>query len=192
MARTFFLLFTAILLVGMAWYLLEDKKIVEQDNLPTELATSYSNWVLYTPQTNSFTVKFPSQPQKASLKLQDPLTGQNKHMATYASPEVNGKLYMVNVVSFMPDEKEGDEESVSQLAIQDMVQTHPDNRLKEISEGTFKTQRAWDFAMQNGTTEVIGKAFKSGKKLYILTLTSTTGLPDQEAFNYFVDSFEAN
>lgn len=148
------------------------------------------NWNVYTPTSGNFKVFFPSLPQSASSTIVDKISQEPKYFATYASTTPDGDAFIVNVITFKPDEKLEEAKNLITKHVMEMVQAREGNKLLSLNEGVYKGEPAFDFDIENGEMHILGKAFIKNKKLYILSMTSPKEHFETEKFAFFVNSFE--
>lgn len=167
---------------------------IKPDNemVPKAVNTDFADWHLYTSPTNRFQVFFPTLPQNASSTVQDKTSKKNKTYNTYVSQKADGTTYIISVITLPEGTEKIDEAVVLNQFVQELVEASKDNQLKDKKNGEFHKQKAVDFLINNKDVNVIGKAFKKGRELYILSVMSQGKEPDQDEFLFFLNSFQVN
>lgn len=189
MARALFA-FLLLFIAGGFYFIYHQGNGSSSDPVFSEAHTSVANWNMYTAPSGAFRVFFPKLPQNASSTVLDKDTHQLKYFATYASTSPEGAAFMVNIISFKPNEAPDDMKALVTKHVTELVDAKEGNQLLNLSEGEFRNQTAYDFEIVNGTLDVLGKAFVLNQKLYVLTMTTQDMKADPQKFNFFVNSFE--
>jgi hypothetical protein len=189
MARILFILILLFALTGIFYiYRGEPSK---SDTAPSKaLSKGVADWNVFTPSSGNFKVFFPTLPQSASSTIVDKVSQEPKYFATYASTTPDGDAFIVNTITFKPDEKLEDAKNLLTKHVMEMVQAREGNKLLSLKEGVYKGEPALDFDIENGEMHILGKAFVKNKKLYVLSMTSQKDKFDSEKFVFFVNSFE--
>ncbi|MCB1114047.1 MAG: hypothetical protein KDK62_04760 [Chlamydiia bacterium] len=190
MTRAIFILILLFILGGFYFIYHTNQTADREASQSLTESTSLANWNMYTAPSGRFRVFFPNMPQNASSTVVDKATQNPKHFATYASASPEGGAFMVNIITFKPDQSMKDPKAIATRQVMEMVEAREGNKLISLNEGEYKGQAAFDFEIDNGNMNILGKAFIRDQKLYILTMTSPDKQTDPEKFAFFVNSFE--
>ena len=190
MARSAALILSALLVAAAAWIILSHRAESKKSTLTSSNASDYRQWTHYESPVSKFKVFLPTLPQNAGSNLVDSKTGKKKRFSTFISPSGDGSIYMVNVIYTLdPDETSNDDAEMNQ-AIQDMVHLNQENQLIQLNKTVFQEQPAYDFTIQNGKGKIMGKAFKKGPALYILSTMDPNGEANPDDRSLFTNSLK--
>jgi hypothetical protein len=184
MSRSTLIVLAALILGGGYWYLNKPSNDIEEPRLLPKPALT--EWKLWKPNSNKFQVSLPAAPQVTSGKVVDPKTSKPHLHKTFLVPSENGRLYMIQVIR--PD----DQESSSDLKeiITSLASNSKDNLVKDLQEGVFKNDKSIDFLIENKDATIRGKAFKHGKEIYVLSMTTNDDESDLSDYTFFLNSFD--
>lgn len=148
------------------------------------------DWKRFIPATGKFTAYLPTTPRYAidieSIQNSD----KKRWYEVYISEEINGTVYLINLITYPLDYKLNDPKVVLGNVVNDMISSNLNNRVVESKEDTFRGFPAKYFNFKNQSIEVKGEAFLSGNTVYLLTYTALADDFDTKEFEQFLNSFE--
>lgn len=153
-------------------------------------STTQLDWLEYVPPSKNFKVKLPTLPQSTAKTFTDPKTQEKRNYEVYVSEGKDGAVYMINIITFS-DLKSGiqEDDMLTEVA-NDMMTTHPDNKLIKTEAGKFLGHPSLTFSLAGPKLEINTLTFVNGKILYVLTRVSPVESTDRKEFNFFTSSFE--
>lgn len=181
-----------ILILGGLFFFISKPTAPSAPALPKSVENNFEDWHLYNSPNNHFQVFFPSLPQNASSTLTDKVSKKPKTYNTYVSQKPDGTTFIINVITLPEGSDKVDEAVILNQFISELVEASKDNQLKDKREGEFHKQKAVDFLIGNKDVNVVGKAFKKGRELYILSVMTQGKEPDPAEFLFFLNSFQIN
>lgn len=218
MSKTLWLaLLAAILIAGFLFFRLSENPPVLSPSLPTPLPTpsapvttappsspnidanlghkqdkleEFNGWHEFIPPNGKFKASFPSLPQHATQKLEDPKSKESRQYEMYVSEMENGTIFMISLITMLDPQKGKIDEEVLKTVINDIVSTNPNSKVKQMKMGTYLDNPAMDFSVENGVVTIDGKAFIIGNTLYLLTSAAKIDSYKPNEFNYFLKSFK--
>lgn len=163
------------------------REIQEQQKQYAKL--ELQNWHEFTPQSNGFKVLFPTLPQHATEKLNDPHTNESRLYDMFVSQKENGNIYMISVITLLDPTIKLNESMLSSV-VDNMVTASPTTKVTKMEMGNYKTYPSIDFSLESPQGYVDGKAFLVGNRLYMLTGVSNLTNYNRMEFDFFVNSFQ--
>lgn len=150
----------------------------------------FQDWHEFTSPGSKFKVLFPSLPQHATEKLNDPKTQAPRQYDMYVSEKDNGTLFIISQIT-MPDNPDLklDETTLANI-ITEMLAKDPKSKVKKMELSKYRTLPAIDFSIEKDQATVDGKAFLSDHTLYLLTSVSKIGNDNRSEFEFFLNSFQ--
>ena len=149
----------------------------------------FSLWRSYTPEDGSFVVVMPLLPQHAENHHKDARTGEDRKYDMYAAEKNDGTVFVISKISSMHQGDLGSD-SVLEEVREDMVASHPDNKLISSKKGKFLSHDALDVTIENPKAQIEGKAFLDGNMLYLLMYVAPREHYDRKEFDHFIESFK--
>jgi len=160
------------------------KNSIQEKNLPPK------DWSKFFPFTGKFTVYLPKAPKYAIDVINEPNTDIKRWYEMYASEEVNGTVFLLNLISYQSEPDPHHVKNLLHNVINELVSSNLNNHVIEIKDGTFKEREAVFFNIENEAIEVKGVAFLAGKTIYQLTYTSLSENFEDDEYQNFINSFE--
>ncbi len=148
------------------------------------------DWSKFIPATGKFTVFLPTQPQYAIDIENIPNSDKKRWYEVYVSEELNGSVYLINLITYPIDYKLNDPNEVVDNIVNEIVSSNLNNHSVEFKKETFRGMAAKSFNFKNQSIEVKGEAFLSDNTVYLLTYTALADDFDAKEFNQFINSFE--
>lgn len=155
----------------------------KQANVPKE-------WKKFNPATGKFSVFLPSTPKYAIDIVNVPKTDIKRWYEMYVSEELNGTVYLINLITYHPGFDLSDVKGLLHNVVNEIASSNLNNHVEELKDTTFQGKPALYFHLNNHSIEVKGMAFLSGATVYLLTYTSREENFDDKEFNQFINSFE--
>lgn len=147
-------------------------------------------WKKFVPTTGKFTVYLPSMPKYAIDVVNVPNTDVKRWYEMYVSEEINGTVYLINLITYHPDFDISNAKDLLNNVVNEIVSSNLNNHIVEKKDSTFKERPSLFFHMTNQSIVVKGVAFLVGKTVYLLTYTATKDNFDEKEYNSFIHSFE--
>jgi hypothetical protein len=148
------------------------------------------DWKKFIPATGKFTAFLPNQPSYA-IDIEDiPNTEKKRWYEVYVSEEINGKVFLINLITYPHDYQLSDPPVILENIVKDIISRNLNNHIVEIKDDTFRGLPAKYFNFKNQSIEVRGEAFLSNNTVYLLTYTALADDFDTNEFTQFVNSFE--
>jgi hypothetical protein len=148
-----------------------------------------SQWINYESPSKNFKVKLPSLPQKTAKTFTEPKTQNKRNYEVYVSEGKDNAVYMINIITFDDIKNAKEDEMLTEVA-NDLMTTHPDNKLIKTEAGKFMGFPSLKFTLASEKVEIDALTFVNGKTLYVLTRVSPAAASDASQFKYFINSFE--
>lgn len=148
------------------------------------------DWTKFVPFTGKFTIYLPKAPKYAIDIANEPNTDVKRWYEMYASEEVNGTVFLVNLISYHPSFDLTDTQRILHNVVNEMISSNINNKVLEITDGTFQDRKAVFFHFENESIEVKGVAFLAGITVYQLTYTALKVNFNEEEYEEFIHSFE--
>ncbi|MFI5343603.1 MAG: hypothetical protein ACHQUC_05210 [Chlamydiales bacterium] len=166
-----------------------DKKSGQNGSNPNSEALP-KEWKKFVPTTGKFTVYLPSMPKYAIDIVNVPNTDIKRWYEMYVSEEINGTVYLINLITYHPDFDISDVKDLLNNVVNEIVSSNLNNHMVEKKESTFKERPSLYFHITNQSIVVKGVAFLVGKTVYLLTYTATKENFEEKEFDQFTHSFE--
>lgn len=160
---------------------------VEKGNIQS---TNFLDWHLYVSPNGNFQVMFPTLPQQAAKKIVDDKTKEPRDYDMYVSEKNDGTLFIITAITFPPNRDPKATEQLLTKAMTDMVESDPNNKLKNVKVNEFQNMKALDFTIESDKINIDGKAFMVGDTLYVLTSIGKNEAYNPKEFSFFTNSFE--
>lgn len=148
------------------------------------------DWKKFVPTTEKFTVYLPSVPKYAIDIVNVPNTDVKRWYEMYVSEEINGTVYLINLITYHPDFDISDVKGLLNNVVNEIVSSNLNNHVVEKKESTFKERPSLFFHITNQSIVVKGVAFLVGKTVYLLTYTATKENFQEKEFDQFIHSFD--
>lgn len=169
--------------------------------IPNSLLTSKSSTVSELPETEkqkwhqftvspSFEVQFPTLPQHATEKIEDPKTKEPRQYEMFVSEKDNGTIFMISIIKLLDVSKAKIDQSALSNVMSDMLNSTPNSKLKDMKMGSYKQYPSIDFSIENDQINIDGKVFLVNNTMYVLTSAAKMGVYKPQESKYFFDSFE--
>lgn len=150
----------------------------------------FQSWVVYTPDTEIFTAKFPRKPQETSFSSNE-IPNFRKHYINYAADGIDKVIFMVQEISYEKTDKSSKSNLLENILYDIVSSTQA--TLLDSQEIEFQENKALKFETEKGERKTFGILFKKGDKIYILSKTiDLDGDKENDDFNYFMNSFKFN
>lgn len=150
---------------------------------------AFSDWEDFTDPAGKFKAQLPSPPQFVKGSAEIPTSDRKRRYEIYASQELNGNLFMINVMTYPSDFDTSDIKETLRGIVDETVQSNPANRLTNSKESVYQDHPALDFDIDNQLVKSQGKAFMIGKTVYILVYAADKKNFVPTEYQKFVDSF---
>lgn len=147
--------------------------------------SSYADWVEYTAE-GKFKVLLPLVPQHATETLAKP---EPRIYNMYVSETADGTIFMISQIRFLGKIERTPQNLLSDI-MRDMLQSNPNNELKDVNLQRFQGFEAMDFSIMNEQKETRTKAFVTGKTLYVMTMIAKNAKAKRSDFETFGNSFQ--
>ena len=186
----------AILLLGMFYFMPHLKNAyktlpgTESISADTENSENFSTWKKFTPQSGLFKVMLPDTPQYAKDLVAIPRSDKKRRYDMYASEKINGTLFLISVITYPQDVDTSLTDDILRQTLDELMKSHPDNRLSNFKNNLFKMHQTLDFSLNNGEIQVEGKILMVGKTVYVLSYITRNDNFDPKEYQHFMDSFE--
>ena len=133
-----------IMILAMIDFGLSDKK----EFTPTSNTSPPKEWVKFVPFTGKFTVYLPKTPKYAVDIVNVPNTDIQRWYEMYVSEEINGTVYLLNLISYGPDYPITDAKNILHNVVNEIVARNLSNRLTKLEDGKFQNQPAIFFQIE--------------------------------------------
>ena len=186
----------AILLLGMFYFMPYLKNAykalpgTESISADTENSENFSTWKKFAPQSGLFKVMLPDTPQYAKDLVAIPGSDKKRRYDMYASEKINGTLFLISVITYPQDVDTSLTDDILRQTLDELMKSHPDNRLSNFKNNLFKTHQTLDFSLNNGEIQVEGKILMVDKTVYVLSYITRNDNFDPKEYHHFMDSFE--
>jgi hypothetical protein len=150
---------------------------------------AFSDWQDFTDPSGKFKAQLPSTPQFIKGSAEIPTSDRKRRYEIYASQELNGNLFMINVMTYPSDFDTSDIKETLRGIVDETVQSNPNNRLVNNQESLYQDRPALDFDIDNQQIKSQGRAFMIGKTVYILVYSAHQKNFVPAEYQKFVDSF---
>lgn len=174
-----------VLALTVAGYLILSSR--DQGETNEILSSADSSWRSFTADNGSFTVSLPSLPQQAEDTISDPATGEPRLYTMYVAKQNNGSIFMISVISYKTKQLS---QAILESVKNEMIASHPGNRLLSSANTSFLEHDAVDFSIENPDAHIEGRAFLVDSTLYLLTHVASKEDYKEEEFTRFVHSFQ--
>lgn len=119
-----------------------------------------------------------------------PNTDIQRWYEMYVSEEINGTVYLLNLISYGPDYPITDAKNILHNVVNEIVARNLSNRLTKLEDGKFQNQPAIFFQIENEPAEIKGVAFLDEKTVYQLTYTALSENFEEQEYDEFIHSFQ--
>jgi hypothetical protein len=154
--------------------------------------TSNIDWIDYSPSNKTFQVKLPSLPQTTSKTFTDPNTQEKRSYEMFVSEKKDGTVFLISIINFKDLKSNVQDDEMLTAVANDMMTTHPDNKLIKTEAGKFKGNPSLKFELASDKVKIDTLTFIIGKKLYVLNRVAPAGSSDMKEFDFFTNSFDVN
>lgn len=149
----------------------------------------FQDWHDFTPPSGKFRIKFPTLPQHATEKLDDPDTKEPRQYEMYVSEAENGTVHMISVITMLDQPNITINEEVLSKVVKDLMANNPKGKIKDIKMSKYQNYPSLDFSLENEEVNIDGQAILVANTLYLLTTLSKAENPQKEEHQYFLNSF---
>ena len=153
---------------------------------------TYVNWHEFSAPDGAFKVMFPVLPQHAAENIADSKTKEVRTYNMYVAEKNDGTIFMITTITFPQERDPKSTETLLTKAMNDMVESNPKNKLKNMKVNNYQDMKALDFSIENDEISIDGKAFMVHDTLYVLTSLGKNGHYNQREFAFFANSFQLN
>ena len=156
-----------------------------------KLEKIYAEWVTVEGKITSFQARFPKEPEYAAQDLPIPDTDQMMKQEIYVSGD-DAMSYFVSTTLY-PSELSGGEEENLKKAFDGMVQAVPGGEIIfSRFEVPFSGSNYLEYKIHSPTnnTSYKGRMFLSTKGLYQVYVSYQESAYNDDAYTYFVNSFQ--
>lgn len=161
------------------------------DAFPISRNNGVQSWHEFTPPSNKFKVMFPTLPQHATSKLNEPKTNEPRQYDMYVSEKDNGTIFMISIITILQHSNGyAINEKALTSVINDILANNPNGKIKTMELGSYKEYPAIDFSIENDKVNIDGKAFIVGNTLYLLTSAANMDHYQRSEFDFFLKSFQ--
>ena|GEM_PF-5734150 len=188
MGRGAIILGILAVMAGAFWFYNERREsLAPQEAAPVgTIKAQMSPWTEYTAPLGQFKVLLPSHPHHSRV------SHDNKDYEIFLSPQNEGTLYSINLISF-PEKEAADAAKDPQFlekALSEMLKSNPQNEIKDMRKGQYQNAEAFDFTVASQGLQIKGKAFLVGNTLYVLSTSTPDGGAKPQEFDFFIKSFQ--
>lgn len=149
----------------------------------------FTAWKDFSAKADKFKNKFPSTPQYAVDSVAIPGTDKKRLYEMYVAEKLDGAVFMVSIVSYPADFSTNNSQQMLHDAVDEMMQTKPNNRLKSIEDTQFQGYPAVDFNITKDDFNVKGKGVIVDKMLYLLTYVQKAADFNEAEYQHFFNEF---
>lgn len=196
MSKTFWLIIGAsIAIVGFLVFrnLEEPAKFspnrMTSETSPIEKNGNLQSWHSFRSPSNKFNAMFPTLPQHATSKINEPKTQEPRQYDMYVSEKDDGTIFMISIITMLDESNKINENALTNV-INDILSNNPKGKIKSMKLGSYREYPAIDFSIENDKINIDGKAFIVGNTLYLLTSAANLENYQKPEFDFFVNSFE--
>ena len=192
MAKILFLLIVLVLVLTSVIIFRGTKESYEllPANVNAPLETKpFDGWKDFTSKKGQFKVQLPVLPQHATENIPDS-NNQIRKYDMYVSEKNDGSIFMVSLITYPAGLDANSSEIMMDKVIQEMIESNPNNTLKEKKEIQFQNHQGRDFAIDNADVNINSREFVIGKTLYLLTYIAKKPFYNKDEYQHFIDSFE--
>lgn len=186
----------ALVIVMLVVFYLSTSQTVSSNASPSGAVTAqkanpsvFSDWEEFKDPNGKFKAQLPSPPQFVKGLAEIPTNNGKRRYEIYASQELNGNLFMINVMTYPSDFDTSDANETLRSIVDETIQSNPANRLINSKESIYQDHPALDFDIDNPMVKSQGKAFIMGKTVYILLYAAHQKNFFPAEYQKFVDSF---
>lgn len=148
------------------------------------------NWHEFSEPSQNFKVLFPTLPQHATEKTEDPKTNTTRQYEMFVSEKDNGSIFMISLITLLEEAKKDPDEKLLKNVLNEMLTASPSSTIKTMQLGQYQNYPALDFTIVNDQINVDGKVFIVDKTLYIISSVSKLPNYNREEYDFFVNSFQ--
>lgn len=190
LAILFVSIFIGYFLVRVSPNYPEPGKISEPSSVTDSGMTTQLDWLEYSPPSKSFKVRLPTLPQTTSKTFTDPKTQEKRTYDMYVSEKKDGSVFLISIINFTDLKSDVEDDEMLAAVANDMMTSHPDNKLIKTEAGKFKGNPSLKFELGSDKVKIDTLTFIVGKKLYVLNRVASAASSDIKEFNYFTNSFD--
>lgn len=150
----------------------------------------FADWKPYEPATGKFSVDLPSIPQYAIDVVNVPKTNIKRWYEVYASEELNGTVYLINLITYQPDFELKNTKELLHNVVEEMISSNLNNHILEIKDTNQDGRQAVSFHIENHMFQVKGRAFLVGSTVYLLAYTARNENFSEKEYDKFVTTFQ--
>lgn len=170
----------------------ESYKVLPIKESPNMAVPLYTDWRSFSPPDRKFAVLLPVPPQHAKDTVEIPRSELKRSYEMYISETLNGSIFMISIITYPREYPVVDQKSTLNDLVQEMVQTHSQNRLFSSQEGTFDKFPAVSFDINNPIYHIVGKVIAVQNTYYLLSYLAKKEQFDQVEYDYFLRNFQIN
>ncbi len=155
-------------------------------------ASDFPTWHEVTSEDGLFTAALPSSPTETRADIPVDDSGAPLVQKTYTALDDAGSAFIITTVVYPEPFNVDEAREVLGAAVDGMAVAVVGNELTYDDYGTHLGYPAVDFIIENGTANIQGKVFFSGRVLYQAMVAYEDGTLSDAAFAYFVSAFTPN
>lgn len=179
-----------VLVLGLsAFFVLKEFKNQESSK-PLRNKESFQFWVDYKDPDGLFQVKMPSMPQFGRASKAATKEEKARTYDMYIAKEGDGAAYTITEIFYPEPPIESSVKDLLKKTVDEMIATNASNLLENLSFENKGGRHYIQFSINNDKVSIHAHAFFVGRTLYILSGIYPKGTFKEEAFLFFVDSFQ--
>ncbi len=150
----------------------------------------YSSWKTFTPSSGLFSIAVPNSPQYGNDLAAIAKTDLKKRYDVYAAEQVDGTLFLVNVISYPKDFQFPPSRDILKQNVEELMHRHVHHNLGNFWDSRVENRNTLNFSFENDEYKMEGRSIHDGNRIYVLTYIAKKDGFDEENYRHFVDSFK--
>jgi hypothetical protein len=147
-------------------------------------------WKEYRPQTERFSVTFPTTPQHAAQMIPVPDGDGFIRYDMYLALSRKGATFMINVIEYPATFNMADVDSLLNGVMREMIGGNPSNALLNSNHGTFDGNPCLEFLLHNKKATMKTMVVQKDHTIYVLSAADITQELAEEGFKKLENSFK--
>ena len=150
----------------------------------------FGSWHVVEPTDGLFTAVMPRGPEETSTQIPVSDVDGSILQRSYVSSDENGSDYFISTLVYPVPFRASEAKTILGGALEGMVQAVDGNVLEKSRFETYNDLPSVDFAITNGEFNYQGKIMLGDRVLYQLFVAYESGKISDQAYVYFLSSFE--